>query len=140
VAVQTRYPHHPLFAALVAHNYPQFAQDELENRRQAAMPPFGFQATLRADHRHLAKAMGFVQAAQLEAEQLAAQNATHAQVFVADPLPLPVVRVANVERAQLLLEAGQRSVLQGFLNDWLPLLKNIEHGVRWFVEVDPLDL
>jgi primosomal protein N' (replication factor Y) len=49
--VQTWNPEHPLFAALKRHDYPAFAAQQLKERQQAAMPPFAFQAVLRADAR-----------------------------------------------------------------------------------------
>ena len=38
------------------------------------------------------------------------------------PVPMTVQRVANVERAQLLLESGSRPALQAFLAAWQPVL------------------
>ena len=57
-------------------------------------------------------------------------------------MPLRVVRVANVERAQLLVESTSRPALQEFLRVWshyLPYLAN-EARVRWQLEVDPLEI
>jgi len=42
VLVQTRYPDHPLYHALIGHDYQRFANDVLEERRQAGMPPYIF--------------------------------------------------------------------------------------------------
>ena len=59
---------------------------------------------------------------------------------------MAVQRVANVERAQMLLEAGNRSALLRFLNAWqqyLHWLRTLpEHRplVRWLVDVDPLSI
>lgn len=59
-------------------------------------------------------------------------------------MPLAVQRVANVERAQMLLESPSRAALQHFLAAWQPLLHATraapEHKglVRWLVDVDPL--
>ena len=55
-------------------------------------------------------------------------------------------RVANVERAQMLLESPHRTALQRFLAAWQPLLHSTrqqpEHKglVRWLVDVDPLGI
>ena len=68
------------------------------------------------------------------------------QVFIFPPVPLAVQRVANVERAQMLLESPQRGALQRFLAAWQPLLHATraqpEHKglVRWLVDVDPLSI
>jgi primosomal protein N' (replication factor Y) len=49
--VQTWNPEHPLFVALKRHDYPAFAGQQLRERQQAAMPPFAYQALLRAEAR-----------------------------------------------------------------------------------------
>ncbi|MBS0610242.1 MAG: primosomal protein N', partial [Proteobacteria bacterium] len=62
-------------------------------------------------------------------------------VFIFPPVPLAVQRVANVERAQMLLESPSRAALQRFLAAWQPLLhaeRSRHKGlVRWLVDVDP---
>jgi primosomal protein N' (replication factor Y) len=61
-------------------------------------------------------------------------------VVVYSPVPMTVQRVANVERAQLLLESGSRPALQAFLSAWQPQLQaQRPRGlIRWAVDVDPL--
>ena len=61
--VQTWHPTHPLFAALRQHDYPAFARQQLAEREQAAMPPFGFQALVRAEARTQEAAQAFLNAA-----------------------------------------------------------------------------
>ena len=57
---------------------------------------------------------------------------------------MSIQRVANVERAQMLLESTSRSVLQRFLADWHAVLHATRQGpagkgvIRWAVDVDPL--
>ncbi|MDX1670489.1 MAG: primosomal protein N', partial [Limnobacter sp.] len=133
--VQTRYPHHPLFEALVKHDYRQFASFELTTRRDARMPPFAFQALLRADHKSLSRCLEFLKTAKDLAQPLLGE-----WVFVCDPVPLSVVRVADTERAQMLIESDQRAALHGFLDQWLNRLAEQKTPVRWFLEVDPSEL
>jgi len=134
--VQTFSPEHPLFAALKRHDYPAFAERELGQRQQAAMPPFAFQALLRAEARTQEVAQAFLQAA---AEQGAGLD-PGGHVVLYSPVPMAVQRVANVERAQLLLESGSRPALQAFLAAWQPVLQSLRlRGlIRWAVDVDPL--
>ena len=61
--VQTWHPQHPLFAALRRHDYPGFAAQQLKEREQAGMPPFGFQALVRAEARTQEAAQAFLNAA-----------------------------------------------------------------------------
>jgi primosomal protein N' (replication factor Y) len=134
--VQTWNPAHPLFAALKRHDYPAFAQEQLRERQQAAMPPFAYQALLRAEARTQEVAQEFLRAAAAGAEGLDGSG----QVVVFSPVPMTVQRVANVERAQLLLESGSRPALQAFLAAWQPVLQGLRMRglIRWAVDVDPL--
>jgi primosomal protein N' (replication factor Y) len=134
--VQTWHPEHPLFAALKKHDFPAFAEQQLEERRQAAMPPFAYQALLRAEARTQEVAQAFLQAAADASAGL--EGSSHVVVYA--PVPMSVQRVANVERAQLLLESGSRPALQAFLAAWQPILQGLRPRglIRWAVDVDPL--
>jgi len=135
--VQTRYPQHPLFDALKAHDYETFARHEMQARRDARMPPFSHQATIRADHKKLANCLQFLSTARELGEPLVdADN----PVFMCDPVPLTVVRVGGIERAQMLIESESRPALHRFLTQWLAQLHALPGSVRWFLEVDPVDL
>jgi primosomal protein N' (replication factor Y) len=134
--VQTWHPGHPLFGALRRHDYPSFAAAQLKEREQAGMPPFGFQALLRADARTQEAAQAFLNAASAAGQTL--EGAERLTLYSA--VPTAIQRVANVERAQLLVESPSRAALQRFLAAWQPLLQATrEKGViRWAVDVDPL--
>ncbi len=140
--LQTGYPEHAIVAALRQHDFAAFAAQQLQERRDAAMPPFAFQALVRADARTQAVAQGFLQAASDAARAHAVVGLE--QVTLYPPVPLSIQRVANVERAQMLLESPSRVALQRFLAAWQPLLhatrSQPEHKglVRWLVDVDPL--
>lgn len=132
VLIQTRYPQHPLYDAVIAHDYERFAAILLEERRQAGLPPFVFQALLRAEARELEGALEFLHAA--------AGLMEHANVTVNDPIPMTLTRLANVERAQLLVESGSRPALQAALGAWMQALQQMKTRVRWTLEVDPVDI
>lgn len=134
--VQTWNPEHPLFAALKKHDFPAFASQQLQERQQAAMPPFAYQALLRAEARTQEVAQQFLQSAADAAAGL--DGSSHVVVYA--PVPMGVQRVANVERAQLLVESGSRPALQAFLAAWQPVLQGLRlRGlIRWAVDVDPL--
>ena len=142
--LQTFHPEHAIVAALRQHDYPAFAAQQLQERHDAAMPPFAFQALVRADARTQEVAQGFLQAASAAAQ--AGQLPGLEQVALYPPVPLTIQRVANIERAQMLLESPSRAALQRFLAAWQPLLHTTrsqpEHKglVRWLVDVDPLTI
>ena len=140
--VQTFHPQHPLFAALKTHDYPQFAAQQLEERRAAALSPFGFSALVRAEAKTQEVAQGFLNAASTAA--LAAQLQGHAQVDMYPAVPMTIQRVANIERAQMLVESTSRTALQRFLAAWQPVLfdtrkqGDFKSLIRWAIDVDPL--
>ncbi len=136
VMIQTRYAGHPLYEALTRHDYPGFARAALTERREARLPPFAFQALLRADGRTLEAALTFLDQAAALLEGLPGAD----QVTRYDAVPLTIVKVMNVHRAQLLLESGSRAALQATLRAWHPLLRELKGVLRWSVEVDPLDI
>src|SRR5699024_8238027 len=142
VMVQTDYPEQPLYQALCKHDYPGFADHALQERESVGLPPYAYQALLMAEARELARALDFLkQAAQLP-EQFPDGYPTAATVTRYDPVPLRVVRVANVERAQLLLESPHRPALQAFLSTWSRQLPDLARQcrVRHTLEIDPLEI
>ena len=136
VLIQTQFPEHPLFAALVRHDYPAFADSQLAERAQAGFPPYTYQAMLRAEAPKMADALAFLTAARDWP-----QAAAHEEVLCYDPVPMRLARRANFERAQLLVESPSRRALQAFLGAWLPTLLAIKAPTRlhWHLEVDPLE-
>jgi primosomal protein N' (replication factor Y) len=138
--VQTFHPTHPLFASLKQHDYPAFAEQQLQERAQAGLPPMSFQALVRAEARTQEVAQGFLNQARLSAAELA--QALDVTVYAA--VPMSVQRIANVERAQMLIESASRAHLQRFLQHWhavLQVTRQQPEGkglIRWAVDVDPL--
>ncbi len=132
VLIQTRYASHPLYSAVVNHDYDRFAASLLAERRQAALPPYMFQALLRAEAPELASAIAFLEAAR---DCIALEHIT-----INDPIPMTMTRVHNVDRAQLLIESASRPALQAFLKEWLSALRDMKSRVKWSLEVDPLDI
>jgi primosomal protein N' (replication factor Y) len=133
VLVQTRYPQHPLYAALARHDYAAFAQAQLAERESAGFPPFVHEVALRAEAARLAQALEFL-------EQAAKLVPAPEGVRIYDPVPHVITRRANLERAQLLVQSGSRPVLQEFLHAWSErLFATAPRGVRWHLDVDPIE-
>ena len=132
VLVQTRYAQHPLYRALLTHDFQGFAAATLEERRSAGLPPYVFQALLRAEAKTLTSALAFLQ----QAKDLL----PHQDIIINDPVPMTMTRVAGLERAQLLLESHSRTALQHFLKIWVQALRKQTTRLRWTLEVDPVDI
>ena len=136
--VQTFHPQHPLFEALKQHDYPAFAAQQLGERQQAQLPPFSFQALVRAEAREQTAAQTFLNAMR----DAGAGLAETLQIDIYPAVPMAMQRVANVERAQMLIECQSRKALQQFLSIWHPQVHALraEHRqiIRWAIDVDPL--
>jgi primosomal protein N' (replication factor Y) len=133
VLVQTRYPGHPLFAALARHDFAGFAEAELEQRRDAGFPPFVFEAALRAEAPKLETAMRFLR------ETAASVDAPDG-LTVYDPVPNIITRRADFERAQILIQSPSRPALQGYLGALSArLFADARRDVRWHLDVDPIE-
>ncbi|WP_417219880.1 primosomal protein N' [Achromobacter spanius] len=143
VLIQTGYPEQPVYQALLRHDYAGFARHALHERESTGLPPFVYQALLTAEARELKVAQAFLERARVLPEgEWAADFPGLDAIMLYDPVPLRVVRVANIERAQLLVESSSRPALQAFLTSWshhLPYIAN-EARVRWQLEVDPLEI
>lgn len=137
VLVQTRFPDHPLLAAVGRRDYAAFARQQLAERRSAGLPPYMHQALLTAEARALPAALDFL----AQARALAQQTDAEAGVVVYDAVPMPLAKLAGVHRAQLLVEAPQRARLQPWLRAWLAevrqLARQTKPRVHWQIEVDP---
>jgi primosomal protein N' (replication factor Y) len=146
--VQTFHPSHALFEALKKHDYPAFAEQQLKERLEAGLPPSTFQALIRSDARTQAVAQAFLNHAntQLQSQHTldTPDTSALAEVSVYPAVPMSIQRVANVERAQMLIESASRKALHRVLE----LLQEQLHAsrsapehkglIRWLVDVDPL--
>ena len=132
VLIQTQLPEHPVFAAVKAQDYAVFAENELNERQMFAMPPFGFQAAVRADAPHVADAREFLNAAKETLTPLLPESVSQ---FGAAPMLM--VRLAERERAQIFLESTSRQDLHRAVSLWVQVLQQNRDGkIRWSVDVD----
>lgn len=136
VLVQTHHPEHPLLNRLVHEGYASFATAALAERRAAGLPPFAAMALLRAQAVTRAAPMAFLEAARRELAPACGR-----QVQLLGPAPAPMERRAGRFRAQLLLLAAQRALLQQALSTALPTLYALKQArrVRWSLDVDPAE-
>ncbi|NGY06454.1 primosomal protein N' [Solimonas terrae] len=133
VLLQTHEPDHPLLRLLVERGYAGLSAALLNERREARLPPFSHLALLRAEARDAAPPMHFLAAAR---ELLLPLRGLQ----VMEPIPSGMERRAGFVRAQLLVQAEQRSALQSALAAIVPRLTELARGVRWSIDVDPADL
>jgi primosomal protein N' (replication factor Y) len=137
VLIQTHHPEHRLLQTLLRNGYADFAAAVLEERRLAELPPFSAQTLMRAESSRPDAPRAFLSEAVAKARGLAST-----EVSVWGPVPAPMERRQGRYRYQVLLQALSRHPLQRFLRGWVPLLETLPtaRGVRWSVDVDPIEL
>ncbi len=138
VILQTRHPDHPLLQTLIHKGYGPFVHEALHERQLAALPPYSYQALIRAEASSEAVPREFLQ----RASELAEGIDSSRPLELWGPVPAPMERRAGRYRVHLLLQAGQRTELQQFLREWLPTVRELKlaRKVRWSVDVDPQEM
>jgi primosomal protein N' (replication factor Y) (superfamily II helicase) len=136
VLIQTEFPEHPLLRSLLASGYDGFAAAALEERSQAAWPPFSRLAALRDSAQSADAALEFLVAARRIASR------PPAGVRLLGPVPAAMAKRAGRYHAQLTVESRARGALHEFLNAWLPQVEELKsaRAVRWSLDVDPIEL
>jgi len=137
VLIQTRHPRHPLLQTLVHRGYGVFAGQALAERKAAGLPPFAYQALLRAESPHTDAPLAFLAEALAQARPLAAEG-----IDIWGPVSAPMERRAGRTRAHLLFQSPHRPRLQSLLTSWVPRLCELKSAgrVRWSLDVDPQEL
>jgi primosomal protein N' (replication factor Y) (superfamily II helicase) len=137
VLVQTDFPDHPLYKALVGHDYDRYAEALLAERRSLGLPPFAHLALLAAEAKTRAPMMSFLDAAAERGRAVIAAHACRCELY--PPVPAGLARRAGMERGQVLVQSKDRRSLQAFLPLWRGELELLsERRVRWGIDVDPL--
>ena len=137
VLVQTHHPRNPLLGQLIRAGYRSFAEDALEERHAARLPPHTCMALLRAEAVDAELPRAFLTQARLAGEQ-----ARPTGIALLGPVPALMERRAGRHRAQLLVESERRPPLQRFLGGWMAELEGLPSArrVRWSLDVDPIEI
>lgn len=137
VILQTRQPSHPVLNTLIREGYRQYAGAELEERKQACLPPFAYQALFRAHADSPGLPCEF-----LNKVAGLAQKYAGASLHILGPVSAPMEKRARRYHYQLLLQDGNRNALQQCLAGVVSELANHKASpkIRWSLDVDPLDL
>ena len=142
IYIETQYPESPVFQYLLRHDVDGFLAFTGGEREEAKLPPYSYQALIHAEGKSLEKAIQFLN--ELKA-RMKSRGMVTKELKVYDPVPKPVMRVAGSERAQLLIESGNRKTLQEALEVIDQELRQDSTGrisktsrIRWLVERDPI--
>ena len=142
IYIETQYPESAVFQHLLRHDIDGFLSHTAREREEAGFPPFSYQALVHAEAKSLDKVIQFLSS--LKAK-LKSQALMSKELRVYDPVPKAVMRVAGMERAQLLIESDGRKQLQEILEFVDRELRDNSQGrisktsrIRWLIERDPI--
>jgi primosomal protein N' (replication factor Y) len=130
VLLQTFAPEHPVIAALLSGDLPEFLAQEAAQRRPGHWPPFGRLAALiisATDERLADQA----------ARDLARAAPQGKGVEVLGPAPAPIALLRGRFRRRLLLKTVREIAVQPLLRDWLARVE-VPRAVRVDVDIDPV--
>jgi len=133
VLVQSNYVDHPLLQDLVHNGYHHFAHQALTERKQALLPPFTFQALLRADANYPSYPEKFLRSLTMQPIE---------GCEFAGPVPAAMEKKAGKFRYHLIIQAKSRKRLHQAILQLLSQIPNNEWQgkVRWSLDIDPIDL
>jgi len=142
IYIETQYPESPVFQYLLRHDVDGFLAFTANEREEAKLPPYSYQALIHAEGKSLDQAIRFLNELK---DRIKIRGMITKELKVYDPVPKPVMRVAGAERAQLLIESGNRKLLQETLEMIDQELRQDSTGrisktsrIRWLVERDPI--
>ncbi len=142
VCLQTYHPDNPHLSCLVHDGYPEFARRLLAEREQARLPPYHFLAVMRASASDAASAADFLNAVRTRLKPGAAGAGADSGVDIFGPSPMVMEKRGGRYRAQLLLSAAGRGVLNRCLREALPAIRRMKgfRQITWHVDVDPVEV
>ena len=144
IYLETQYPEAAVFQYLLRHDVDGFLAHTANEREEAKLPPFSYQALVHAEAKSLDKAIQFLNELK---SRLKNQGLITKALKVYDPVPKAIMRVAGSERAQLVIESLSRKSLQEALEIIDQQLRQESQGriskvsrVRWLIERDPISI
>jgi len=144
IYIETQYPESAVFQYLLRHDVDGFLSHIAQERKEAGLPPFSYQALVHAESKSLDRSIQFL--SNLKGH-LKSRSLINKGLRVYDPVPKAVMRVAGTERAQLVIESDSRKQLQEVLEAIDAELRKNSQGriskethVRWLIERDPINI
>jgi primosomal protein N' (replication factor Y) len=128
--VQTHMPEHPVMRAIISGDRDSFLAREIEDRREAGMPPFGRLAAIVISAKTKPEAEHF-------AREFALASPRSAKISVLGPAEAPLALIRGRYRYRLLVKATRDADLQGYLRFWLDRGPPAKGSVKLTVDIDP---
>jgi primosomal protein N' (replication factor Y) len=144
IFIETQFPEAAVYQYLLRHDVDGFLSHLAGEREESKLPPFCYQALVHAEAKSLDKATQFLSKLK---SRLKDGGLIGPGLKAYDPVPRSMMRVAGVERAQLLIESADRKRLQTALEAIDSDLRSRSQGrmskedrIRWLIERDPVSI
>ncbi len=136
VVIQTHNSTHPTLTSLINDGYQQFSRALLEQRKIANLPPFSYQALIRAEANLISLPQTLLDNVKQHTQPYLGNNS-----LLLGPFPAPMEKRAGRYRFQLLLQSSSRTELHNLIRQLLPVYEGLSQSrkVRWSIDIDPLD-
>ena len=131
IILQTYDAKNPILLNLIRNGYKSFAENELQIREKMRFPPFRPMAIIRADAKSAGPAEKF----------LSRINHKLSDYETLGPAPALISKISNRYRFQLMILANNRRLLDQALTTVQASYKKAgSAGLRWSIDVDPLEI
>lgn len=139
VIVQTFTPEHPAIQAASHHDYQQFADTEMLQRRKYAYPPLGSVARIiiRGPLEETTEAFAdtIVERLELSRDKLSSE------VRILGPAPPPIAKLRGKYRFHILLQAADSTSLGETIRQAVATLKPVaKDEIQFVIDIDPIDM
>ncbi len=142
VVLQTSHPEDETLNTLLNEGYMGFAQKALAERKELLLPPYAYQALIRAEANKTSDYQKFLDACFQVMNQIKNTLLQGNDSQFLGPVPAPMEKKAGKFRGQLLVQSVQRKNLHRILHGLIQTVETnkMAQRVRWSIDIDPQDL
>ncbi len=144
VLLQSLQPEHPMLLKLTQEGYASFAEELLDLRRTASLPPFCYSALFRAESKRPENALELLGLVKRLLKRALVENKSanknHA-LRILGPFPSAIEKIQERFRFQLQVYSPSRSELHQCIHLSMKHIYNnaLAKRTRWSIDIDPYD-
>ncbi len=137
VVIQTYNKEHPALTMALAHKFENFAEQELESRRELLYPPFGQVAMVKVQSLHKDRAESAIHSIAHWLREILNKNN---DVMILGPVKAPLFRLRGKYRYQILLRGPKGMLLSQICKEIQKHQENLPSGTKLSFDIDPIHM
>ncbi|VFP87750.1 Primosomal protein N' [Candidatus Erwinia haradaeae] len=139
VILQTYHPRHPLLQTILYKGYHAFAKQELQERKNAFLPPCFSCALFRAEDYNEQRACQFLKKILILLKSSPLYNPLTCQII--GPIPALQPKQRGRYRWKILIRHPSHAILHRLVKTSLPLVENLPkiHNILWTLDMHPTE-